>query len=247
MVENGFMNQAKNNMTSVVWHKYNSRSEMVEGLANATEKALESAVAERGEASWAVSGGSTPAPLFTEMATRDLQWGKMQVALVDERWVNIDHPRSNEAFMLKALNTGTSKAARFLGMKTEHDNAQDAVAEVNEQYNMIAQPFDSILLGMGPDGHTASLFEGAKGIESAFYPECRNICTALTAIKSDVTGEEVERMSLTAAAIAKARHVVLMITGQEKLKVLEEALEPRSTLPIGRLARRKPFEVYWAP
>ncbi len=229
------------------WHKFDSREAMVAALTEATKNVLSDGLAERGEASWVVSGGSTPAPLFEAMTDVDLDWGNVQIALVDERWVDIDHPRSNEAFMRGALEKGKTADAEFIGMKTEHATSLEAVETVNERYGSIVWPFDSVLLGMGPDGHTASLFPNAKGIDSAFYPECRNICTALTAEKSEVTGDEIERMSLTAAAITHAKHVVLMITGEAKKKVLEEALDPQSALPIGRLARRKPFEIYWAP
>ena len=231
----------------MIWHKFDSRDEMVAALKQATKEKLEAALDARGQASWLVSGGSTPKPLFEAMSAEKIAWDNVQIALVDERWVDSDHPRSNEAFMRGALEKGETAAANFIGMKTEHADPFEAVEAVNERYGTIVYPFDSVLLGMGPDGHTASLFPDAKGLDSAFYPECRNICAALTAVKSDVTGEEVDRMSLTAAAITKAHHVVLMITGEEKLRVLEEALDPQSRLPIGRLARRKPFEVYWAP
>jgi len=229
------------------WHKFNSREEMVAALKSATTKKLQEGLLKNGTASWAVSGGSTPAPLFDAMNKETLDWSHVQVALVDERWVELSHPRSNEAFMKSALQKGLSSKAQYTGMKTPHDNPWDAVDAVNERYSNISQPFDSVLLGMGPDGHTASFFPEAKGLEEALDPSCDKVCVALTAQRSDVTGDEIARMSLSANAIKAANHVALMITGGDKRSVLEGALNHASDLPVGRLARLKSFDIYWAP
>ena len=229
------------------WHKFDTRGAMVLALKAATSERLLSGLLENGKASWAVSGGSTPAPLFEAMSHVGIDWSRVHIALVDERWVAPDHPRSNETFMKTALKKNHSAKARFIGMKTPHDTPFEAEASVNDRYSALKLPFDSVLLGMGPDGHTASLFPGAEGLEAALNPESDKICAALTAKKSEVTGDEVGRMSLTAAAIKAAGHVALMITGAEKLGVLETALDPASDLPIGRLARLVPFDIYWAP
>lgn len=229
------------------WHKFEIRAEMVLALKSAISEQLLAGLLENGKTSWAVSGGSTPAPLFEAMSHVGLDWSRIHIALVDERWVAPDHPRSNEAFMKTALKKNHSSKARFMGMKTPHDNPYEAEASVNDRYGALNLPFASVLLGMGSDGHTASLFPGAEGLEAAFDPSSDKVCAALTAKKSAVTGDEIDRMSLTAAAIKAAGHVALMITGAEKLEVLNAALDPASDLPIGRLARLVPFDIYWAP
>lgn len=229
------------------WHTFDTREDMVESLREATTRELLRSILKNGRASWAVSGGSTPAPLFEVMTNVLLDWSRVQIALVDERWVDIDHPRSNEAFMKQHLKKGSTAKARFVGMKTPHGNPFDAEADVASRYAALNQPFNSILLGMGPDGHTASFFPEAEGLEKALDPQNPALCTALTAKRSDVTGDEVDRMSLTASAIMAANHVVLMITGTEKKQVLEDALSGNADYPVGRLAKLKPFEVYWAP
>jgi len=232
---------------TVNWHVFESRDAMVAALKAVTTEQLLKGLLKNGKASWAVSGGSTPAPLFEAMSREGLDWSRIQVALVDERWVDAAHPRSNEAFMKGALAKGHSAKARFVGMKTPHDSPSEAVEAVNDRFSAVAQPFDSILLGMGPDGHTASFFPAAQGLEEAMDPGGNKICVALTANRSDVTGDEVDRMSLSVPTIVAAKQVVLMITGDEKKRVLEEALDPSSNLPIGRLARLTPIDVYWAP
>lgn len=233
--------------SSVTWHIFKSRDHMVAAMKAAITEQLLQGLLKNGRASWAVSGGSTPAPLFEAMSDVAINWAQVQVALVDERWVAPDHPRSNEAFMKKALAKGHAAKARFVGMKTPHDNPFDAVEAVNDRYSAIVQPFDSVLLGMGPDGHTASFFPHAEGLEAALDPAGNHTCVPLRAIQSDVTGAETDRMSLSAPAIMAAKHVMLMITGEAKKQVLEAALDPSSDLPVGRLARIAPFDIYWAP
>ena len=228
------------------WHVFDTRDEMVASLKSAIAEQLFAAIGEGRRASWAVSGGSTPAPLFAAMQNEPLPWDKIDVALVDERWVPFDHPRSNEAFVTANLIGDNTRAANLIGMKTEAQTPNEAVEEVNLGYSKIRQPFDSILLGLGADGHTASLFPGAVGLDEAFDPAAET-CVALRAVRSEITGDEVERMSLSARAIASAPHVTMMITGAVKKQVLESALEANSQLPAGRLHKLKPFDVYWAP
>lgn len=230
-----------------VWHIFETRDDMVSALKAVITEQLLAGLLRDGKASWAVSGGSTPAPLFEAISHEGLDWSRVQIALVDERWVGVDHPRSNEAFMKGALAKNMSAKARFIGMKTPNDTPWAAVEPVNARYAAVKQPFDSVLLGMGADGHTASFFPDAEGLESALDPVWARSCVALKAKKSEVTGDEIDRMSLSASAIMAAKHTVLMITGPEKKQVLETALEPGSDLPVGRLARLTPFDIYWAP
>lgn len=228
------------------WRIFENRAALVTALRAVIETRLQAAIEARGQASWAVSGGSTPKPLFEAMQQSPMDWRLVDVALVDERWVPFDHARSNEAFVASNLQAGRAETARLVGMKTSHAHAADAVEEVNSRYADVRQPFDSVLLGLGPDGHTASLFPGAEGLDAAFAEDAPT-CVALTAVQSDVTGAEVERMSLSARAIADARHVVLMITGEEKKHTLETALNSDPLLPITRVHEMRPFDVYWAP
>lgn len=231
---------------NITWHTFDTREAMVDELTEATCEALLRGIKARGTAAWAVSGGSTPKPLFDAMSEADLVWEDIQIALVDERWVDADHPRSNEAFMRGALEKGRSAEAMFIGMKTADANVFDAVDAVNLRYGQVKQPFDCVLLGLGPDGHTASLFPAADGLDAAMADDAP-VCVALKAQRSDVTGDELERMSLSLSAIAAAREVVLMITGDEKKATLERALSEDTHLPIAQVAEKVVIKVYWAP
>ncbi|PCI60023.1 MAG: 6-phosphogluconolactonase [Kordiimonadales bacterium] len=227
--------------------RFDNRFEMVTAIQTAISERLLTDLMRSGRASWAVSGGSTPAPLFEAMSETGLNWANVDVALVDERWVDVDHPRSNEAFVCRRLLRGRAEKANFTGMKTDHPTPAEGLAELNENYGALLLPFSSILLGMGPDGHTASFFPGAEGLDAALDPAGKDTCRALVARKSDVTGEEIERVSITAPAIMAAKHVALMITGQEKRHVLQAALTTDPDLPVGRLHKLRAFDIYWAP
>lgn len=226
---------------------FDSRETMVAAITADTRARLEAALGKRGEARWAVSGGSTPAPLFAAMADADLGWHNVKVALVDERWVEADHARSNTAFLRRTLLTGKAADAAFTPMKVPGDDPFAAAPIVDAAYKAL-DPFDLVLLGMGPDGHIASLFPSAEGLEAAMQPDDVATVRAIRANRSDVTGDEVLRLTLTLGALTRAGAVQLMITGDDKKAVYDAATDPSSDLPIGRVARAlgNRLSVYWA-
>lgn len=229
--------------------KFQTRESMVAALSVKYISSLRRAIELREHASWAVSGGSTPQPLFETMSVADLPWSKIIIALVDERWVPTNHDRSNAAFVKRHLLKDNAAEAQFIPMRNDADASSCSADFANEQYAKMSLPFDRILLGMGGDGHTASLFPGADGLEEAMEADSDLICAAITAKRSDITGDELERITLTAAEICRARTIDLMITGEDKMRVFKEAMVVESNYPIGRLMRMAPekFEIYWSP
>jgi len=159
-------------------------------IANRLAASLE----RRKRASLLVSGGSTPAPIYARLQKEDLDWANIDIALVDERWVEPDHPASNARLIHKTLKQGPAGLANFTGMKTSHSSPPLALETVISRYNALAYPFDVVVLGMGNDGHTASLFPQAEGLDHAM--NCPEKVAAITAKKSAVTGEHTQRMSL---------------------------------------------------
>jgi len=230
-------------------HTFQSRAEMIDALTTRTLEDLQHDINQQGVASWAVSGGSTPKPLFETIAKANIPWEKVQIALVDERWVPRSHARSNEAFVKNSLLTHRAAAASFTRMFQNGLDHKSGVEKVEEAYQHLAQPFTSLLLGIGNDGHTASLFPEADGLETAISPSNINLCAALTAKKSNVTGDEIERTSLTFHAINIAKNRILMITGDEKMETLSRALTNDTNLPIARVinAMNNSLDVFWAP
>ena len=237
-------------MAGVIWHRFNSRDAQVASLKALTVARLKKSLLSRAQASLLVSGGSTPKPLYEALSGVDLPWNQISVALVDERWVPEDHPRSNTAFVKASLMQNYAQDANFVPMYHPFDHPCDAVQKVGDAYRAMPQPLDVVLLGMGGDGHTASLFPDAEGLNHAMSDTNDDIVAAIRAKRSDVTGDEVDRLTLTARAITSAHFAALMISGEDKAQVLEDALAgPDNSLPIARLADKMPglLDVFWAP
>lgn len=219
---------------------------LVEALAARISELLREGIRRRGRASLAVSGGSTPVPLFMRLAEMNLEWDKITISLVDERWVDPKALDSNENLVRTWLLLHQAAAARFIPMKT-----RDATAAQGEEACALLQrevplPYDCLILGMGNDGHTASLFPGAINLEAAVELHSRRICMATRSSSAPH-----ERMTLTLPAILASRQLFLHLQGEEKKKVLARAREAGDArqMPIRFILRQVtvPLTVYWSP
>ncbi len=232
-------------------HFFPDRNSLVAALGASCETLLGDAIKEKQRATLLVSGGSTPQPLYQQLSRADLDWSAIDIALVDERWVGADHSASNAAFIHKQLLQNKAANAHFTPMKTPANTATMGQVHCEQQYQQLSRPFDVTILGMGLDGHTASLFPHAQGLDKAMDTNSDQLCATINAEPSAVTGEFTERMSLTLAALLQSRQLHLLITGEEKLSVYRRALEnPDSRLmPISALLQQQqtPVLVYWAP
>jgi 6-phosphogluconolactonase len=228
---------------------FESRAALIAALQTECETALTAAVEERGEATFMVSGGSSPEPLYKALSQVDLPWESIYVALVDERWVDFEHDKSNEAFVVKSLIQNKAANTNLVGMKNSAATVEEGLDDCEAAYQQLAQPFDITILGMGSDGHTASLFPNAHGLEKALSTNA--ICAAITAHPSEVTGAITERMTLSLAGLLKSKSLVLLITGEEKLSVLRAAQAGTDVneMPVRALLQQQqvPFTIYWAP
>jgi len=230
---------------------YSDRERLVQALTHDCAAALQRGIKDNGQATFLVSGGSTPEPVYRELSKRPLPWQQINVALVDERWVERDASGSNQAFIENSLLQNYAAEAPFLGMKNAHASAAEGEADCERAYGELPRPFDVCVLGMGSDGHTASLFPHADGLAAALDPKATQLCRAITAQQSAVTGSHTERMTLTLAAILQARDIKLLITGEEKLRVYREALlgSDEQEMPVRSILKQglKSVSVYWAP
>lgn len=230
---------------------FDSREALLAALQEDCVAELSAALKERGQASFLVSGGSSPAPLYQRLSQINLDWSSISVALVDERWVDRDHPKSNETFVVDNLLQHQAAEAQLQGMKNSAGTPIEGLAECEAAYRKLPQPFDLTILGMGPDGHTASLFPHAEGLEKALDPESDELCAAINAHQSEVTGSFTERMTLSLAGLLKSRRLVLLITGEDKLKALRAAQDGSdvSAMPVRAVLQQSkvPLDIYWAP
>ncbi len=236
--------------TNVVWHEAPDRDSLAAAVADHIEAALRAGLAARGEASLVVPGGNTPVPVFKRLAQADLDWAHVTITLTDERWVDEDAAHSNAALVRDHLLQDKAVAARFVTLKREGTGPEDTLPDLARDLESVAKPFDVVMVGMGADGHFASLFPGAAGVEGALDPAApETVC----AIVPDPLPENAPypRISLTAGALLQAREVYLMATGEDKKTVLKNAeagASPVSALPIRAVLdqNRAPVTVFWS-
>ena len=205
---------------------------------------LKQGIDENGRASLIVSGGRTPAALFDALSQVSLAWDKVDISLADERWVNIDDDASNEKMVRAKLLINKAAAANFIGLKTAHENAEDAVQACTANFADVARPFDVLILGMGEDGHTASLFPCSEQIAQGLDLESGQMFIAV-----QPTTAPNQRMSLTLPALLNSKHVFLHLTGDSKKEVLAKALadDDELAMPIRAVLNNIRVELMWAP
>lgn len=231
--------------TNANFHSFQNREKLLENLTATIADYLVEGIRENGQASLAVSGGSTPVDLFKKLSTLQIPWDQVSICLVDERWVEPTEADSNEKLVRTHLLQNKAAAATFTGMKTSAPTATKGVQQCKQNLQKISLPFDVLILGMGSDGHTASLFPGAKKLAAATDMQSENICIGIAPLTAPH-----ERMTLTLPAILNSRQIILHITGQEKKDVLEHAQQegPLDELPIRFILNQSstPFSIYWA-
>lgn len=226
------------------WREYSDPAQLAEGLADQVAGWLEQALASRERASLAVSGGRTPVAFFKALARRALPWSRVDITLVDERWVGISDDASNERLVRTHLLSGPPREARFVGLKVDAESPEQGLAACEERLAELSWPLDVAVLGMGNDGHTASLFPGTDGLAQALAPDNPHRCAAIRPLTVPHP-----RMTLTYAALASARHRALLIQGDDKLIVLEDALGDLNNpqvMPI-RAFLQLDLGIFWSP
>ncbi|MEO1658181.1 MAG: 6-phosphogluconolactonase [Pseudomonadota bacterium] len=228
---------------------FSDHESLAAAVVDQVEKTLTIALEKRERASLAVSGGSSPRLAHGLLAQRPLAWDRIDVTLVDERWVAPDANGSNEAFAKETLLTGKAADARFIGLWSDAENLQAGADAAARALGTIAMPFDAVLLGLGSDGHTASWFPHAEGLTEALADDAPTVA-AVQAMQSEVTGTLTERLTLTLPVVASARMVGLLMTGAAKRAVFEKALQEGDIedLPVRAILHKRPdIWVGWAP
>lgn len=222
-------------------NEYASRSEVARQLAASIGQRLRDAIAKHGVASLVVCGGSSPRELFEYLSAEELAWSRVTVVPSDERWVAIDDDQSNERLIRSTLLVGPAAEARFVGLYRDTETPDEALVAVAEALAEVPRPLDVVLLGMGDDGHTASLFPQAPDIQACLDSEAP--CVAPT------VGPPA-RLSLSLAYLTDAYSIDLLIFGNEKRRVFEHAEQPGpvAELPVrGVLHRTRPIaRAHWA-
>ncbi|MDO9223925.1 MAG: 6-phosphogluconolactonase [Caulobacter sp.] len=202
---------------------------------------LHAGLSENDRASFVATGGSSPGPVYDLLSTLPIPWEQVSVTLSDERWVPPTSPDSNERQLRERLMVGEAAAARFVPLWSDVATAEDA-AEAAEIAVEDLFPADVVLLGMGEDGHVASLFPGSPVLEEGLDPFGGSFVIAVP------TGEPapaIERISLTLYALKQAFLTILLVRGEAKRRIIED----RDDLPVHALFRASdmPVRVIWSP
>ena len=225
---------------------FGSKEDLALALAEAIVDDLQGGISANGFASLAVSGGSTPAKFFGALGRRrDVEWEKVLVTLVDERWVPETESRSNAGLVNEKMLQGPAAVARFIPLYAGGD-APDAagLARAAEQVAILPARFSAVVLGMGNDGHTASFFPGGDHLAEALAGTA-----PVVSMRAPGAGEA--RVTFSLSRLLDTDALYLHIEGEEKAKVLEQALAegPVEAMPVRAVLRqtRTPLTIYWCP
>lgn len=216
----------------------NSAAEHAQLLAEIIIGTLQAAIAERGHASLALSGGRSPVPLLRVLNEAELAWEKVSLTLVDERWVPAEHADSNAGLLWRHM-PAVMPRVQWTPLYHGESPAQDAQRSSAALAEFM--PLDTVVLGMGSDGHTASLFPGAENLAQLLAPDEQTLCMPAQSSAS------AQRLTLTGAALKSARLQLLAIRGEDKAVTLAAALaEQHPEWPISAFLRA-PLEIVYSP
>ncbi|MCY4288519.1 MAG: 6-phosphogluconolactonase [Aestuariivita sp.] len=218
--------------------EYKNRDTLFEGLADLIQQTLANFLEQAPTISIAVPGGTTPAPLFERLSRSDLDWSRVYVCLTDERCVPADHERSNFRLIKQHLGKNNAVNARFVKYHRGGSNPADCLKEGIKALSA-AIPLDIALIGMGTDGHVASMFPNAEGLVKAFAPDAELL------IEQSPPNMPENRITLPAHLLNSARMKHLLITGEEKKQTLLSAqMVSKFEMPVNAILAQT--KVHWS-
>jgi 6-phosphogluconolactonase len=217
-----------------------------EAAAAAAAEAIAGRLAGRGPKRLVVTGGRGPGPVYDDLANADLDWENVTVTLSDDRFVPLDAPESNEAMVRARLMQHRAAAARLVPLNGAEPTPAAAAAAIEPAIRALL-PFDATLLGMGPDGHIASLYASSVGVAADLDPDAAHLAVG---VRSPGWEPYVPRISLTGRALFDSALVVLLVGGEQKRRVIEQVLaDDAFAPPVSALIRqtKAPVRVLWSP
>ncbi len=226
----------------MIEQRFDARDAASAAAAARIAELLEYRLEHQPRASLVVSGGTSPLDCFRALAGTPLEWDRVEVLLSDERWVPPDHDDSNEKLARETLLVGAASAAELKPVYADGMTPEQRCDDLQDPLPVL--PFSCSLIGMGADGHFASLFPDADNLDLGLDVESGRLYVPVATEASPHP-----RVSMTLAGISRSDEIVLLFFGEEKLAVYEQAREDANGFPVSKLLRQKraPVRVFWAP
>ena len=232
---------------NVTTHSFTDCQAQAVALAERVADQLRRALDERGRAVLVVSGGSTPKDFFDRLACEKLDWAKVQVSLVDERWVPDSDERSNARLVKTRLLQHAASSAQLVPLYTGDPSPEAGLPKADARIATLPLPFDVVVLGMGEDGHTASFFPGGNHLAEAL-----DLAGSARVLPMQAPDAGEPRITLTLPTLLETRALYLLVSGERKRDVLADAqlgLGAARDYPVRAVLtqQRVPVAVYWCP
>lgn len=225
-------------------HFFETREQASAAAAERIAEALSRRLDNQSEASLVVSGGTSPIRCFEALAHTAIDWSRVGILPSDDRWVPGEHGDSNEKLVREKLLVNGAASAELLPFFARETSVEERAAALDKEIRFVPFPFACSLLGMGTDGHFASLFPDADNLEEGLDLESQTLCLPIRTAASPHP-----RITLTLAALSRSDEIVLLFFGDDKRVIYEKAKAGNARYPVTRLLRQKraPVHAYWAP
>lgn len=236
----------KTRLAQINIHCFPDQVDLIDELAASLHESLAMAIKSRNAGSLVVPGGKTPVQLFNRLSWSKLPWKRINITSSDERWVPGDDDDSNEKLIRQTLLKNEAETASFTGLYRDKTSWRDATRATHITVQNLALPYDVVLLGMGTDGHTASLFPN-----NAEFHESLSSNYAYRTIAAETNAVPSRRISQTVNSLLLTRRLILYIEGYEKWQIFTDACKPGpiEEVPIRAFLfqHRVPIDVFWCP
>lgn len=230
-----------------LWFEFANREQFNQAVMQRLADTLQSASLSKKKVLLGVSGGSTPIPIYRALAEKELAWNRIKLLLVDERWVSVNNTDSNERNIREAFSANPHAEKNIIGLWSDTINLDAAAIAADQKLATMNEVMDVVVLGMGEDGHFASLFPTSLNFNAAISIHGSRFVLPISPVPKHASHL---RLSMSLAYIQRARRIILAITGEKKRAVLRQAIAERDEqqLPIAALftANSPAVEIYWS-